>query len=418
MEKPPTEDTAAAASATAGPGTASAAEAPDPQHSSTASSAAAPEASAAVAAAMAAGPVVTAGGAGGSAAIETRGLTKRYRGGQLAVDSLDLAVPRGSVFGFLGPNGSGKTTTIRMLMGLIEPTSGKMRMLGEPMPRAARSVLPRVGALIEGPALYGFLSGRDNLIRFDSADPTADPRTRATRVAAALERVGLSSAAGKKARAYSLGMKQRLGIAAALLQPRELLVLDEPTNGLDPQGMREIRTLVRELADDGITVFLSSHLLDEIEQVCTHAAVMAQGKLITQGTVTDLVAASRGRLSVTTPDPADAVRVLKEHGVTDIVVTDQRITGELPTIDSLADGSNPDVTSPAGTSAPGTSSPAGAPGAGAPGAAGSGEAPWDLADLNAALVRAGVRVRSFGTERASLEDVFVSLTGEGFDVAG
>ncbi len=317
------------------------------------------------------------------AAVETRGLTKRYRGGQLAVDALDLSVPRGSVFGFLGPNGSGKTTTIRMLMGLIEPTSGRARLLGEPMPRAARSVLPRVGALIEGPALYPFLTGRDNLLRFDAADPTADPRTRVPRVEAALDRVGLAAAAGKKARAYSLGMKQRLGLAAALLQPRELLVLDEPTNGLDPQGMREIRSLVRELAEEGTTVFLSSHLLDEIEQVCTHAAVMAQGRLIAQGTVAELAAGSRGRLVVTTPDPADAVRILKEHGVTDLVILDERVSGELPV-----------------------------PGPGAD------ETPLELADLNAALVRAGVRVRGFGAERASLEDAFVALTGEGFDVAG
>ncbi|MFD7502611.1 ABC transporter ATP-binding protein [Streptomyces sp. NPDC059850] len=310
------------------------------------------------------------------AVVETRGLTKRYRGGQLAVDGLDLTVPRGSVFGFLGPNGSGKTTTIRMLMGLIEPTSGGARLLGLPMPRAARSVLPRVGALIEGPALYPYLSGRDNLLRYDAADPTADPRTRAARAASALDRVGLGAAAGKKARAYSLGMKQRLGLAAALLQPRELLVLDEPTNGLDPQGMREIRTLVRALAQEGTTVFLSSHLLDEIEQVCTHAAVMTRGRLIAQGTVAELAAGSRGRLSVTTPDPADAVRVLKEHGVTDLVVLAERVSGELPT-------------------------PAPEP-----------------ADLNAALVRAGVRVRAFGAEGASLEDAFVALTGEGFDVAG
>ncbi|MFC5721913.1 ABC transporter ATP-binding protein [Streptomyces gamaensis] len=315
-----------------------------------------------------------------SAVIETRGLTKRYRGGQLAVDRLDLAVPRGSVFGFLGPNGSGKTTTIRMLMGLIEPTSGSARVLGEPMPRAARRVLPRVGALIEGPALYGFLSGRDNLVRFDAADPDADPRTRSARVAAALERVGLTAAAGKRARAYSLGMKQRLGLAAALLQPRELLVLDEPTNGLDPQGMREIRSLVRELAADGTTVFLSSHLLDEIEQVCSHAAVMAQGRLLVQGTVAALASSARGRLAVTTPDTTDAVRVLKEHGVTDLVVADDRVTGDPP----VPDG--PDAE------------------------------PLDLADLNAALVAAQVRVRAFGTERASLEDAFVALTGEGFDV--
>jgi len=310
------------------------------------------------------------------AVIRTRALTKRYRGGQLAVDGLDLTVPAGSVFGFLGPNGSGKTTTIRMLMGLIEPTSGTARVLGQPMPRAVRAVLPHVGALIEGPALYGFLSGRDNLLRYDAADPTADPRTRRARVGATLDRVGLTAAAGKKAKAYSLGMKQRLGLAAALLQPRRLLVLDEPTNGLDPQGMREIRSLIRELASEGTTVFLSSHLLDEIEQVCTHAAVMARGRLIVQGAVADLAAGSRGRLVVTTPDPADAARVLKEQGAADVVVGEDRVSAEAPPPDR------------------------------------------DPADLNTALVTAGVRVRGFTVERASLEDAFVALTGEGFDVAG
>ncbi|MFJ5529498.1 ABC transporter ATP-binding protein [Streptomyces sp. NPDC093261] len=306
--------------------------------------------------------------------IATRALTKRYRGGQLAVDGLDLTVPAGSVFGFLGPNGSGKTTTIRMLMGLIEPTSGTVRVLGRSMPRASRAVLPHVGALIEGPALYGFLSGRDNLLRYDSADPTADPRTRRARIEAALDRVGLTAAAGKKAKAYSLGMKQRLGLAAALLQPRRLLVLDEPTNGLDPQGMREIRSLVRELASEGTTVFLSSHLLDEIEQVCTHAAVMAQGRLIAQGAVADLASGARGRLVVTTPDVTEAARVLKEQGVADVVVGEGRVTGDPPE--------------------------------------------GEPADVNAALVTAGIRVRGFGVERASLEDAFVALTGEGFDVAG
>jgi ABC-2 type transport system ATP-binding protein len=313
-----------------------------------------------------------------TAVIETRGLTKRYRGGQLAVERLDLTVPGGSVFGFLGPNGSGKTTTIRMLMGLIEPTAGTATVLGRPMPRAVGTVLPQVGALIEGPALYGFLNGRDNLLRYDSADPSADPRTRRTRVAAALDRVGLTQAAGKKAKAYSLGMKQRLGLAAALLQPRKLLVLDEPTNGLDPQGMREIRSLIRELAADGTTVFLSSHLLDEIEQVCTHAAVMAQGRLLTQGSVAELAAGARGRLAVTTPDAGEAARLLKELGITEVTVEEDRdrVTGELPAGDV------------------------------------------ELAELTAALVRGGVRVRGFGVERASLEDAFVALTGEGFDVAG
>ncbi|MDX3715050.1 ABC transporter ATP-binding protein [Streptomyces europaeiscabiei] len=327
------------------------------------------------------------------AAIHTQGLTKTFRGGQVAVDHLELTVPSGSVFGFLGPNGSGKTTTIRMLMGLIEPTSGTARVLGLPMPRATRTVLPHVGALIEGPALYGFLSGRDNLLRYDSADPTADPRTRRTRVAAALDRVGLAAAAGKKAKAYSLGMKQRLGLASALLQPRRLLVLDEPTNGLDPQGMREIRSLVRELASDGTTVFLSSHLLDEIEQVCTHAAVMAHGRLLIQGPVAELAAGARGRLVVTTPDTADAARVLKEQGVGDVVVTQ-------------------------GNGAAGAG--VGGVGAGVGGRVTAEPPPpdRDLAELNAALVTAGVRVRGFVLERASLEDAFVALTGEGFDVAG
>ncbi|MFF1903930.1 ABC transporter ATP-binding protein [Kitasatospora sp. NPDC058218] len=309
--------------------------------------------------------------------IRTQGLTKRFRGGQLAVDGLDLAVPRGSVFGFLGPNGSGKTTTIRMLMGLIAPTAGVATVLGAPMPRSVATVLPRVGALIEGPALYGFLSGRDNLARFDAADPTADPRTRRQRVTEALDRVGLTAAAGKKARAYSLGMKQRLGLASALLQPRELLVLDEPTNGLDPQGMREIRALIREVAAEGTTVFLSSHLLDEIEQVCTHAAVMSRGRLVVQGTVAELAARAQGRLVVRTPDVALASEVLTAHRVCDLLLAEDRVDGELG---ALADDSLP--------------------------------------ELCAALVTAGVRVRGFGVERGTLEDAFVALTGEGFDVAG
>ena len=316
------------------------------------------------------------------AVISTSGLTKRFRGGQLAVDGLDLTVPRGSVFGFLGPNGSGKTTTIRMLMGLIAPSSGRATVLGEPMPQSVGTVLPRVGALIEGPALYGFLSGRDNLARYDAADPTADPRSRERRVREALDRVGLTAAAGKKARAYSLGMKQRLGLAAALLQPRELLVLDEPTNGLDPQGMREIRALVREVAAEGTTVFLSSHLLDEIEHVCTHAAVMSRGRLVVQGTVAELASRAQGRLVVRTEDVAQAAGILAAHGLTGIRPGDDRVDADT------------------GTTAPGS--------------------PEDdaLPKLCAALVEAGVRVRGFGVERGTLEDAFVALTGEGFDVAG
>lgn len=238
-------------------------------------------------------------------AIATSGLSKRYRGGQLAVDGLDLRVPQGSVFGFLGPNGSGKTTTIRMLLGLISPTSGGAELLGERVDAARVRTLTRVGALIEGPAHYPYLTGRANLARYDAADRTADPATRAARIDRALEQVGLGNAAEKKAKAYSLGMKQRLGLACALLQPRDLLILDEPTNGLDPQGMREIRTLITSLAAQGTTIFLSSHLLDEIEQVCTDVAIMSRGRLVSQGTVAGLREGLKARLGVTTPDPGD-----------------------------------------------------------------------------------------------------------------
>ena len=314
------------------------------------------------------GPVAPA-----DAAIRTTGLGKRF-GRQQAVAELDLEVPRGAVFGFLGPNGSGKTTTIRMLLGLARPTSGEIRLLGEPMPRALASVLPRVGALVESPSLYPFLSGRANLLRLDAADPGTSSRTRRARVDAALDRVGLSAAAGKRAGAYSLGMKQRLGLAGALLAPRELLVLDEPTNGLDPQGTREVRSLIRALAADGTTVFVSSHLLAEIDQVCTHAAVMRAGRLVAQGSLDELRRATRTRLAIRTPDGAAAVAALAPLGVT---------------ATAGADGATADL---------------------APDAA--------IEDLVRVLVEAGVRVRGVALEGDTLEDRFVALTGEGFDVAG
>jgi ABC-2 type transport system ATP-binding protein len=232
----------------------------------------------------ASGPAAT----GHALAVSTSGLTKRFRGGQVAVDHIDLAVPRGAVYGFLGPNGSGKTTTIRMLLGLAFPTSGRAELLGVPMPEGTVRVLPHVGSLIEGPAFYPFLNGRDNLARCDAADRTADPRTAADRINGALDRVGLLAAAGKRYRNYSLGMKQRLAIAAGLLTPRQLIILDEPTNGLDPQGTREVRALIREIAADGITVFVSSHLLAEVEQVCSHVGVMRTGRLVFQGSLEEL----------------------------------------------------------------------------------------------------------------------------------
>jgi len=320
---------------------------------------------------------VSVDGARGHLAIETHGLTKVF-GHQRAVDDVDLAVPGGAVFGFLGPNGSGKTTTIRMMLGLAAATSGSVSVLGREMPRSGRDVLPRVGALVEGPAFYPFLSGAANLHRLDTADRDASSATRRARVATALDRVGLTAAAGKKVRAYSLGMKQRLGIANALLSPRDLLVLDEPTNGLDPQGTREVRSLVRSLAADGATVFVSSHLLAEVEQMCTHAAVMSAGTLVAQGTLDELRLAGTAHVRVRTPDVAAARVVLTGLGL-------------LP--DDVGDGDVALVSAP--LAAP-TAEP-------------------EL--IVAALVAAGIRVRGFAVEGASLEDRFVALTGEGFDVA-
>jgi ABC-2 type transport system ATP-binding protein len=330
-------------------------------------------------------------------AIETHGLTKRFRS-QLAVDGLDLAVPQGSVFGFLGPNGSGKTTTIRMLLGLVAATAGGARVLGSDMPRHVDSVLPRVGALVEGPAFSPYLSGEANLHRFDAADRRAPRRTRSARVADALDRVGLSHAARKKVHAYSLGMKQRLGLANALLMPRELLMLDEPTNGLDPQGTREVRALIRSFADDGTTVFVSSHLLAEVEQICTHVGVMSAGRLVTQGTLDEFRDEGEARVLVRTPDAARAREVLVGLGL-----------GVEP-----AGGGDREAAMPAGRG--GSEAAVSRPDA-------SGDefvtaridatAPETIV---AALVEAGVRVRGFETLHANLEQRFVELTGEGFDV--
>nr|WP_223690628.1 ATP-binding cassette domain-containing protein [Leifsonia poae] len=251
---------------------------------------------------------------GTAAAITTSGLTKRF-GSRTVVDGVDLDVPRGSVFGFLGPNGSGKTTTIRMLLGLVSASAGEIRLLEQPMPERGAAVLPRVGALVEGPAFAPYLSGTANLIRRDSADRSAPSATRRARVAAALDRVGLTHAAGRNVRTYSLGMKQRLGIAGALLTDRDLIILDEPTNGLDPQGTREVRTLVRSLAGEGRTVFVSSHLLAEIEQICSHAAIMRTGRLVAQGSLDELRGASGPRLRLDTPDAPAATAVLAQLGI-------------------------------------------------------------------------------------------------------
>ena len=306
-------------------------------------------------------------------AIHTVGLTKSF-GSHNAVDAIDLRVPRGSIFGFLGPNGSGKTTTIRMLMGLANISAGQVSMLGYSIPSEIGKALPKVGALVEGPAFYPYISGRDNLMRFDAADRYADPKTRSQRVDAALAKVGLTQAAGKKVHAYSLGMKQRLGIANALLQPRDLLVLDEPTNGLDPQGTREVRNLIRSLALEGITIFISSHLLVEIEQMCTHLAVMSQGKIVAQGSVEELSASQTLQVKLVTVDTDRALQGLESVG-----------------IKAVADGETLSAMVPAGQIEP--------------------------ERIVQVLVELGVRVKAFEMAAPTLEDRFVLLTGEGFDVA-
>lgn len=306
-------------------------------------------------------------------AITSSGLTKQF-GRQVVVDHIDLAVPNGAVYGFLGPNGSGKTTTIRMLLGLLNPNAGSCTLLGQPMPKGLSEALPRVGALVEGPAFHPYLSGRANLHRLDSADRHADPRTVSTRVAAALERVGLTNAATKDYRAYSLGMKQRLAIAACLLQPRELLVLDEPSNGLDPQGTREVRNLVSSLAAEGTTVLVSSHLLSEIEQVCSHVGVMDHGRLIAQDSLEVLRASATTTVELHTDDLSTAEQVLRGLGIVPTLVTGSVLRF------------SPDELPPE--------------------------------RIVAELVHSHVAVQAFNVTKPTLEDLFVELTGEGFDVSG
>lgn len=286
--------------------------------------------------------------------IRTRALTKRYRG-VAAVDGIDLDVREGDVYGFLGANGSGKTTTVRMLLGLVLPTSGEAEVVGRPMPASAAEVLPQVGALVEGPGAYPHLSGRANLATFDAAGPDGRRRDRAARVATVLEQVGLDPGDRRPVRAYSLGMRQRLGLAGALLHRPRLLVLDEPTNGLDPQGIREIRELLLSLNAAGTTIFLSSHLLSEIEQMCSRVGVLDRGRLVLQDQVAALVAPT-GRVAIGTPDVDRAASLLGDA------------------VESIADGRLVAVAD-------------------------------DVAAVNASLVGAGVRVTSIGPLRVDLEDV-------------
>jgi ABC-2 type transport system ATP-binding protein len=247
--------------------------------------------------------------------IGTQGLTKRY-GDLRAVDAVDLDVHTGDVYGFLGANGSGKTTTVRMLLGLVLPTSGEAEVLGMPMPAARRSVLPRIGSLVEAPGAYPHLSGRANLALLDATGSDRSRRQlRRTKIGSALEQVGLDAADRRPVRTYSQGMRQRLGLAAALMRRPPLLILDEPSNGLDPQGILEIRRLLVDLNAEGTTIFLSSHLLAEIEQMCTRVGVLRSGRLILQERL-DTLLRPTGLVAVRTPDRDRCMALLGSSVVT------------------------------------------------------------------------------------------------------
>jgi ABC-type multidrug transport system ATPase subunit len=299
-----------------------------------------------------------------TAAIRTSGLVKHY-GRVQAVGGIDLDVRPGDVYGFLGANGSGKTTTVRMLLGLVLPTSGEIELLGGRMPRAGRRVLPRVGALIEGPAHYGYLSGRENLNLLDASGHGGSWRTRRRRITEALEQVGLGGVGRRPVRAYSLGMRQRLGLAGALLRRPELLVLDEPTNGLDPQGISEVRELLIDLHRNGTTIFLSSHLLAEVEQLCSRVGVLDRGRLVLQDDLATLTAPT-GATVVHTPTPERA-RATLDGRVSSIEGERVIVRGE------------------------------------------------DPAEVNALLVRAGIAVTGLALERPSLEQVVLAATGTSTD---
>ena len=292
--------------------------------------------------------------------VETSGLTKRYGGRITAVDDLDLGVRRGEVYGFLGPNGAGKTTTLRMLLGLIKPSSGTATVLGEEPGSPAG--LARTGALVESPAFYPYLSGRDNLrviARYAGAAPS--------RVEEVLQQVELSGRAGDRFKKYSLGMKQRLGVAAALLKDPELLILDEPANGLDPKGMADMRAIIRGVRDEGKTVLLSSHLLGEVEQICDRIGVILRGKLVVERTMEELRGREEGLLVRAEPleEAARVARDLPEVEEAEVIDGMLRITAD----------------------------------------------PARAAEINAGLVNAGVRVSELRPVERSLEEMFLELTG-------
>ena len=301
--------------------------------------------------------------------ITTRALTKRY-GAVAAVQDLDLDVREGDRYGLLGPNGSGKTTLVRMLLGLVYATSGEIEIMGQRIPRHVREVLPQIGALIEEPAAYPHLSGRANLALLDAAGPggRSARRTRAKRIGEALEQVGLAGVGRRPVKAYSLGMRQRLGLAAALMRRPRLLILDEPGNGLDPRGIRDLRELIIGLNESGVTVLASSHLLAEVEQLCTRVGVLDAGRLVLQDDLA-VLRAPTGLVLVDTPD-ADQVAALLDGQV------EQRDGRQLLVRYE------------------------------------------DAAALNARLVGAGLRVSALGPHQRTLEEIVLAVTGTGSDYLG
>jgi ABC-type multidrug transport system ATPase subunit len=296
--------------------------------------------------------------------IVTRSLTKQY-GSVLAVDSVDLDVRPGDRYGLLGPNGSGKTTLVRMLLGLVYASRGEIEVLGKPVPKKLSEILPLVGALVEEPAAYPHLSGRANLRLFDAAGPRGRRRDRRKRIDDALEQTGLAGIDRRPVRAYSLGMRQRLGLAAALVRRPRLLILDEPGNGLDPRGIRDFRQLLIDLNAAGTTVFLSSHLLAEVELLCTRVGVLDHGQLVLQQDLAELQAPT-GRVIVESPDAGRAVALL-----------DGRVEARTEaTIVVRHD---------------------------------------DPAALNASLVGEGIRVTAMTAQHRSLEEIVIGLTSAGSD---
>jgi ABC-2 type transport system ATP-binding protein len=297
--------------------------------------------------------------------VETSGLTKRF-GERVAVAEVDLRVPRGAAFGYLGPNGAGKTTLIRMLLGLTRATAGTMRLLGRPVPEDRAAALARVGAIVEEPRFHAHLTGRENLTVIAAA---REPEAHA-RIDGALARVGLSHRADERVKRYSLGMRQRLGVARSLLADPELLILDEPTNGLDPAGIHEFRDMIRGFVAEGRTVLLSSHLLDEVEKICDEVAIVDRGQIVAQGQIADLAAGGKRTILIATSDEDQALSILSDHRAVESVMTDA--SGLHVTLHS------------------------------ADAAAGD--------DISRRLVLAGLAIRRFEPSRASLEQRFLEIT--------